>query len=452
MPRSGDQVVVCGASMAGLLAARVLSEFYESVTVVERDVLPRGAEQRRGVSQGRHLHMLLTRGLSHLVELFPGLLDDLVDDGALLLDGTDPSAFHIRVGSSEMTSDGTLTRPKDLVILLASRPLLEHHVRRRVRAITNVTFLDGHDVLEPTIESGGVTGCHVVHRETGEARRLRCSVFVDAAGRAGRTPVLLQANGFRRPPEKTYPVRLSYSSQFFRMPESALDRKVVMASVPLEPAAGAGFVVYENDTAILTLIGLGGHRPPSDLSGFLEAAADLLPSDVGAQLHAATPIGEVSVQHYPVSTWRRYDKVRRLPAGLLVLGDAMCSLNPVWGQGMTSSALQAAVLRQCLVSGVDDLQQAYFRGVAKKLAPIWRGNRLLDFSVAPADDWTRVPKRLVNRLTDKVWSAAETDIVLTETFVRTIELLDPITIWIQPVTLKRIVGSRRSRLPDTVEP
>jgi len=157
VPRSGDQAVVCGASMAGLLAARVLSEFYESVTVVERDVLPRGAEQRRGVSQGRHLHMLLTRGLSHLVELFPGLLDDLVDDGALLLDGTDPSAFHIRVGSSEMTSDGTLTRPKDLVILLASRPLLEHHVRRRVRAITNVTFLDGHDVLEPTIESGGVT-------------------------------------------------------------------------------------------------------------------------------------------------------------------------------------------------------------------------------------------------------------------------------------------------------
>ncbi|WP_050899738.1 hypothetical protein [Mycolicibacterium rhodesiae] len=71
MPRSGEHVVVCGASMAGLLAAWVLSEFYESVTVVERDVLPARAVQRRGVSQGRHLHMLLTRGLSHPVELFP---------------------------------------------------------------------------------------------------------------------------------------------------------------------------------------------------------------------------------------------------------------------------------------------------------------------------------------------------------------------------------------------
>jgi 2-polyprenyl-6-methoxyphenol hydroxylase-like FAD-dependent oxidoreductase len=438
--------------MAGLLAARVLSEFYESVTVVERDVLPAGAVQRRGVSQGRHLHMLLTRGLSHLVELFPGLLDGLADDGAAVLDGTDPSAFHIRVGASEMTSSGTLTRPKDLVILLASRPLLEHHVRRRVCAIDNVAVLDGYDVLQPTIESARITGCRVVHRQTGEERRVDCSVFVDAAGRAGRTPALLEAHGYRRPAETAYPVQLSYSSQFFRIPHSALDRKVVMASVPLERAAGAGFVAYENDTAILTLIGLGGHRPPSDLPGFLDAATRLLPADVSAEMRAAEPLGEVSVQHFPVSTWRRYDKLRRLPEGLLVLGDAMCSLNPVWGQGMTSAALQAAVLRKCLVSGVDDVQKAYFRGVAEKLTPIWRGNRLLDFSVAPADGWQRTPKRLINRITDKVWSAAESDIILTETFVRTIELLDPITIWLQPTTVKRIVGCRRSRLSESVEP
>ena len=434
---------MCGASMAGLLAARVLSEFYESVIVVERDVLPAGAVQRRGVSQGQHLHMLLTRGLSHLVDLFPGLPEDVADDGALLLDGTDPSAFSIRVGRSEMTTSGTLARPKDLVLLLASRPLLEHHIRRRVEAIPNVTILDGHDVTQPVIESRHVTGCHVVHRETDEARRLDCGLFVDASGRGGRTPALLEVHGYQRPPEKTYPVRLSYSSQFFRIPHSALDRKVVMASVPLEPAAGAGFVAYENDTAILTLIGLGGHRPPSDAAGFLEAASQLLPPDVGAALRTAEPMGDVTVQHYPVSMWRRYDRLRRLPGGLLVLGDAMCSLNPVWGQGMTSAALQAAVLRKCLATGVEDLQHAYFRGAAEKLAPIWRGNRLLDFSVAPADDWQRTPKRLVNRVTDRVWSAAENDIVLTETFVRTIELLDPITIWLQPATVKRIIGGRR---------
>ncbi|WP_158019729.1 hypothetical protein [Mycolicibacterium rhodesiae] len=135
----------------------------------------------------------------------------------------------------------------------------------------------------------------------------------------------------------------------------------------------------------------------------------------------------MSVQHYPVSTWRGYDKLRRLPAGLLVIGDAMCSLNPMWGQGMTSSALLAMVLH---VSGVlrRGSAAAPLQWRRQEVAPIWRG---LDFSVAPADDWTRAPKRLVNRIADKVWSAAETGIVLTETFVRTIESLDPITIWIQ---------------------
>ena len=435
---------MCGASLAGLLAARVLSEFYDSVTVVERDVLPPGAAQRRGVSQGRHLHMLLTRGLSHLVELFPGLVDDLVDDGASALDGTDLSAFHIRVGRSEMAFSGTFTRPKDLVLVLASRPLLEHHLRQRVRAIENVTILDGHDVIEPIIASGRVSACRVVCRETRAERELECDVFVDATGRGGRTPALLQANSYRPPTERAYPVQLSYSSQVFRVPPGALDQKVAMVSEPLARAAGAGFVAYENDTAMLTLIGLGGHRPPNDLPAFLDEASRVLPPEISAVLRTAEPLGEIAVQHYPVSTWRRYDKLRRIPDGLLVIGDAMCSLNPVWGQGMTSAALQAWVLRECLAAGSDDLQQAYFRGAAKKLAPIWRSNRLLDFSVAPADDWRRIPKRLINRITEKVWSSAEADTTMTETFVRTIELLDPITVWLQPATLKRIVGGRRS--------
>jgi 2-polyprenyl-6-methoxyphenol hydroxylase-like FAD-dependent oxidoreductase len=197
MRESRKHAVVCGASMAGLLAARVLSDFYQSVTVVERDELPTTASQRRGVSQGRHLHMLLTRGLNTLIELFPGLLDELADAGALVLDGTDPSLFYLRAGSSEMSVSGSFTRPDELRILLASRPLLEGHVRRRLRAIENVTVIDGHDVIEPTIDSGRVTGVSVVDRKTGQERRLNSDLLIGATGRGGRIPAFLQTHGYR---------------------------------------------------------------------------------------------------------------------------------------------------------------------------------------------------------------------------------------------------------------
>ena len=90
--------MVLGASMGGLLAARALADFYEMVTVVERDVLPDDPVNRRGVPQGRHVHALLGRGSQVLAELFPGFLDDLVAAGVPVLDYTDLSTSGERIG------------------------------------------------------------------------------------------------------------------------------------------------------------------------------------------------------------------------------------------------------------------------------------------------------------------------------------------------------------------
>src|SRR3954454_2101257 len=137
-----DHAVVCGASIAGLLAARVLSEFYQSVTVIERDELPEGTFQRRGVSQGRHLHMMVSGGVPYLVDLFPSVLDELEAAGAVVLyEPTDPALFHLGVGDRVFSQSGRFTRSDDMVLLLASRPLLEGIIRRRVRSIANVTFM-----------------------------------------------------------------------------------------------------------------------------------------------------------------------------------------------------------------------------------------------------------------------------------------------------------------------
>lgn len=312
----GQRAVVCGASMGGLLAARVLCDFYGSVTLVERDVLPEAVVQRRGVAQGKHLHQLLSRGSSVLGGLFPDLFDDLVVAGANVIDS--PSLVYMRVGEHVLVQQGQFANPEAMVVHSVSRPLLEAHVRRRVRAIENVSFLEGHDVVEPIVgHADRVTAVRVVSRETRQERVLDADLVVDATGRSARTPAFLEAHGYRRPGEKSYAVNLSYASQFFRVPHGSITEKIIAVAPTIQRSTGAGVLAYENGTVILTLIGVAGQKLPADLPGVLSSAAEIMPPRVTAALRAAEPLGELCAQHYPTSVWRRYDKLNRFPKDYL---------------------------------------------------------------------------------------------------------------------------------------
>src|SRR5208283_5271639 len=221
MPELGDHAVVLGASMGGLLAARVLADFFGTVTVVERDVLPDGPAVRRGVPQGRHVHVLLARGAQILDEFFPGLLDELVAAGAPVWDDGELSELHLSFGGHEMLRSGKIAlEPKALAVYLPSRPFLECHVRRRLQAITNVTILDGHDAagLTSTADRNRVTGVRVVNRDSGAERELTADVVMDATGRAAHTPALLDGLGYGRPVEDHIVMHTTYVSQLLRIP------------------------------------------------------------------------------------------------------------------------------------------------------------------------------------------------------------------------------------------
>jgi flavin-dependent dehydrogenase len=322
---------------------------------------------------------------------------------------------------------------------------LEAHVRRRVRALRNVAFLEGHDVVEPVIgDTDRVTAARVVDRATSQARVLEADLVVDASGRSARIPAFLETHGYRGPTEQKYAVGLSYSSQFFRVPDGVLAEKVILIAPTLERPTGAGVLSYENGMVILTLIGVAGRKLPTDLPAVMAQAADLLPAPIHAALCAAEPIGDVSAQHYPASAWRRYDKLRRFPKGLAVIGDAVCSLNPVYGQGMTSSALQARALRDCLAAGdTENMSRRYFASAATKINPIWQANRLNDFAVTPVDDWRSVPQRVLNWHLDKIAAAASRDLALTEAFLRTMALTDSPNQLLRPSMLMRVIKGNR---------
>ena len=216
--RIGDHAVVLGASMAGLLAARVLADAYAQVTVIDRDQLPQAGGHRRGVPQGRHLHALLARGQQALEELFPGLTTELVAHRVPTGDVLGNGRWYLNGHRLRQTHTG-------LVALCASRPFLEGHVRGRVRALPNVRFLDACDILglATTPDGGRVTGTRVIHRgDGGVEEELRADLVVDATGRGSRTPLWLEALGYPRPPTEQVRIGLGYATRTYRLQPDAL--------------------------------------------------------------------------------------------------------------------------------------------------------------------------------------------------------------------------------------
>ncbi|HEX3547034.1 MAG TPA: 2-polyprenyl-6-methoxyphenol hydroxylase-like oxidoreductase [Mycobacterium sp.] len=453
MTKLGEHAVVLGASMGGLLAARVLADFYESVTVVERDVLPLGADHRRGVPQGRHVHAILGRGCQVLAELFPGFTEELTAAGAPVYDYTDLSEAYFCLAGHEVIREGAFQDVPPLSI--PSRPLLESLVRRRLRETANVTLFDGYDVVDLTSNPAGdcVTGARIrAHNGDGEGR-LNADLVVDATGRGSRTPAFLEALGYARPSEDSVRVRLCYASQLLRIPPGALHEKLAIASPAPGRPTGMALFGHENDTWMFTVFGMAGHEPPGELGDMLAFAEGLAPGHVLAGIAAGEPLVDVCRFRYPESRWRRYDKMRRFPDGLVVLGDAICSFNPIYGQGMTVAALQAQSLWACLQQGRNDLARRYFRAAAKPIGVAWKFAVGADLNLPEVEGRRSLATRLTNKYVERLQTLTESDIVVAEQFTRIVGLLDPPTRLVQPkIALRAISRRNRPPIPYQAEP
>ncbi len=452
MANIGEHAVVLGASMSGLLAARVLSDFYRTVTVVERDVLPTEVAQRRGVPQGSHVHALWPRGSQILDELFPGVLAELVSNGCVVWDNGDFSKAILSFGGHQFVRSGIMRgfQPRDSVYY-PSRPLLEDHVRRCVRLIPNVTLLEGHDVVGLTSDAdrSHVTGVLVTAHEGGDQQSLTADLVVDATGRGSRTPSFLEHLGYGRPVEQEVVVRLVYSSQLLRIPPGEYNEVLTLVGpVPGRPTAMALFT-YEHDTWLLTVVGMVGREPPADLPGMLTFMKNFTPPQVLEALRHAEPLGDVTRYRTPSSRWRRYDKMRRFPAGLLVFGDAICSFNPLYGQGMTVAALQAMALKRCLSGNPDGLAARYFRAAAKPIGVAWQLAVGGDLNMPEVNGPRPLSVRLTNKYVDRVQAAAEIDSVVATNFFRVAGFSNPPASLMYPPTMVRVAATnwRRRRRP-----
>lgn len=417
----GRHAIVYGGSMAGLVAAGVLARHFERVTLVERDRLEDEPRSRKGVPQGMHIHCLLTRGMDVLREVFPGFREELKAAGAQFLDMTGEHAWF---------ANG-LWRPRlqsGISFHAQSRPLLEWVTRQRLLALSNVRIVDGREVVgfHTIADHGRVTGIQLRTPGSDEKETLEGELVVDASGRGSRTPQWLEALGYPRVEETRLHVDVVYASRLVQMPpgfEPPWKMLSIAPELPRERRLGS-LVKLENDRWLISMGGWLGEHPPLDDAGYLEFARSLRNPYLHEVLRHTEPLSPITVFRFSHNQRRHYERMPRFPEGLALVGDANCSLNPVYGQGMTTAALQAQELGECLRQGLGGVYPHHRQRVSQLLEEPWALATSGDLRFPEVDGIRPPASGLLNWYGDRFQRLAGHDEEALRLFVRVMHMLE----------------------------
>jgi 2-polyprenyl-6-methoxyphenol hydroxylase-like FAD-dependent oxidoreductase len=422
--------IVLGGSAAGLLAAGVLAHHAEHVTLVDRDDLPDAALHRKGTPQSRHANNLHPGALPMLEAWFPGVTDELERAGAV------PVADEARAVIRGLRYAHTHGAP---TTFLLTRPLLDAILRRRVRALGNVSFATEREVTGVYVDRAGNVAGALLRNELGETS-LAGELVVDAMGRGTRARRWLSALGYAEPSVTEVRVNVHYASRLFSRAAADLQGdKLVMISPTADIPRGAVAFAVEGDRWLVTLFEYGGETPPAELSEFRTFARTLVAEDIGELLAGATALDDGAVFAFPAACLRRFDKLRVLPDGYLCLGDSLCHLNPSYGQGITSAVLQAEALAKALTPGRRSLPQRYYKLAVKAASQpfnlSWSADLDLPSVVAPPNP-TPAPIRAYLKRAMRV---ARHDPAVALAMRRIIGLVDPPLALLRPSIAFRVL-------------
>ncbi len=435
---SRRHAVVIGASMAGLLAARALSDHFQRVTIIERDTLPGKGLARKGVPQGCHAHVLLARGYQILSGMFPSFADDLVAHGAFISDIRGRYDFHFRGYWPSMDTG--------MVFAGISRPSLEAIVTDHVERLPNVQILFATDSVGLSLRNGKVCAVFIKSRNANSQEALEADLVVDASGRGSHLPQWLKAHGFETPAETTVKVNISYASRLYHrdVPNSIARTVAILPEAPNLPCGGC-IIPIEGDRYIVTLASM--HREPfrDDAHGFSELARNLAAPLIHQFIEEKEPLSDIFYYRFPLSRWRHYERLRVFPRGLVVVGDAFSSFNPAYGQGMTVAAMDAVSLDSWLLGNRSD-PRPLFKDIARNIDMAWQLSVGSDFAFVETQGKKTFATDLVNLYMTKLVEKAKDRPDLTLPFFQVSQLLKHPSTLFHPSVVARVLWGGKNRV------
>lgn len=439
--------IVIGASMAGLTTARVLVEHYRRVVLVERDLSSERVTTRKGLPAARHVHALLPSGLAVLTRRFPGLLGALRPHRIVESDIGLLNCWYAYGGLKKQVAVGV-----DAVTM--SRPLLDHAILQELRKEARLALLTGHRFLEyvTSEDRQRVTGVKV--QAVGDCdhevpETLAAELVVDCTGRGSRVPTLLSQWGYRAPRESAIKVRITYKSRRYRQSAaSSVPRKIYIHS-PAAPLEKVGYMLMpiEGDDWMLTLAGWHGEDPLPDEAQLEARLAELPIPEFRALTASAEPLTDFAEYRFDHSLRRHYEELRSFPLGLLALGDAVASVNPVYGQGMSLACLQADALDAVLAEGKGDgegddaLAARFYARIAPIIDACWKGATIEDFRYRETVGDKPPLVGLINAYLSMVHRASQSDPYIYSEFLQVAGLLKPADALLSAKVVTRSLGA-----------
>ncbi|MFE9687637.1 NAD(P)/FAD-dependent oxidoreductase [Streptomyces sp. NPDC006285] len=389
--------------MAGMLSARASADFVDEVIIIEPDDLPEAPRPRKGLPQARHIHSLVAGGTDAMQSLLPGILQHWLDAGA--------HRHELTAGIVALSPEGWYRRwqPDGHFIITASRDLLDWVVREHVLAHDRIRVFGGRKVTALHGSDRQITG--VLHRPAhgpDDPQRLDADLVIDTSGRASRATAWLADLGIDTIPHRTLDTGLTYATRLFHAPAGA--EHIPVFNIMAQPRASIGqsavIAPIENGLWMATLGGIKGSEPTRNAADFIPFALGLRHPLIGQLLYGLEPVSDVTLTRSTGNRRHYYEKARTWPDGLIVLGDAIATFNPVYGQGMSVAALGARALHQELhKSGslTAGLARRVQRAAATSVEAAWTPATTQDIHYTTAHGQKpSVPERLLGRFTSRL--------------------------------------------------